>query len=41
MVAFVEEHRPRLDHLLYDVGFDYVAEGSSIRIIRSGYYGVF
>lgn len=41
VVAFVEEHRARLDHLLFDVGFDYVTEGSAVRVIKSGYYGVF
>jgi len=41
VVEFVEEHRSRLDHLLYDVGFDYVTEGASVRIVKSGYYGVF
>jgi hypothetical protein len=40
-IAFVEEYRPKLDHLLYDVGFDYVTEGSSVRVLKSGYYGVF
>lgn len=38
---FVEEHQSRLDHLLFDVGFDYVTEGSSVRIVKSGFYGVF
>jgi hypothetical protein len=41
IIGFVEEHRPKLDHLLYDVGFDYVTEGASVRILKSGYYGVF
>jgi hypothetical protein len=41
IVTFVEEHRGRLDHLLYDVGFDYVAQGEQLRIIKSGFYGVF
>src|SRR5262249_22713662 len=41
IIGFVEEHRSRLDHLLYDVGFDYIAEGDEIRIVKSGYYGVF
>ena len=41
LVSFIEEHRPRLDHLLYDVGFDYTARGDNLSIIKSGYYGVF
>lgn len=41
IVRFVEENQPRLDHLLYDVGFDYVTDGDRIRIVKSGYYGVF
>ncbi|HET7338955.1 MAG TPA: hypothetical protein VFK22_05360 [Candidatus Dormibacteraeota bacterium] len=39
--AFVREHASRLDHLLYDVGFDYRMEGERLRILKSGYYGVF
>lgn len=38
---YVETHRGKLDHLLYDVGFDYTTSGSDIRILKSGYYGVF
>ncbi len=41
LVAFVEENRGRLDHLLYDVGFDYRMEGKDLVILKSGYYGVF
>jgi hypothetical protein len=39
--TFVEENRPRLDHLLYDVGFDYRMEEGTLRIEKSGYYGTF
>jgi hypothetical protein len=39
--SFVEENRPRLDHLLYDVGFDYRMEEGRLRIEKSGYYGIF
>lgn len=38
---FVREHRGSLDHLLFDVGFDYRAEGDRLRVLKSGYYGVF
>lgn len=41
LVAFVEDNRGRLDHLLYDVGFDYRMEGNDLVILKSGYYGVF
>jgi len=37
----VEAHRPELDHLLYDVGFDYRVEGGELVILKSGYYGTF
>jgi len=38
---FVEDRRSELDHLLYDVGFDYRLEDGSLVILKSGYYGVF
>ena len=41
LVAFVEDHYPRLDHLLFDVGFDYRMEGGDLVILKSGYYGNF
>jgi len=41
LVAFVEQHRANLDHLLFDVGFDYITHGSNLTFIKSGYYGVF
>jgi len=40
-VAFVEQNKSRLDHLLYDVGFDYRMQGNSLHILKSAYYGVF
>lgn len=40
-VSFVEEHRGKLDHMLYDVGFDYRVENGSLSIVKSAYYGVF
>ena len=40
-VSFVEEHRGKLDHMLYDVGFDYRVENGSLKIVKSAYYGVF
>ena len=41
IVGFVEGNRGKLDHLLYDVGFDYRMDGQNLRILKSGYYGVF
>lgn len=40
IVAFVQRHRERLDHLRFDVGFDYRMEGGRLAILKSGYYGV-
>ena len=40
-VAFVEQHRDRLDHLLYDVGFDYCMDGNRLKIVKGAWYGVF
>ena len=41
IVGMVETNRANLDHLLYDVGLDYRVEGDQLRILKSGYYGVF
>jgi hypothetical protein len=41
IVGMVETHRADLDHLLYDVGLDYRVEDGELRILKSGYYGVF
>ena len=41
LVSFVEQNRSKLNHLLYDAGFDYRMEGRDLRILKSGYYGVF
>lgn len=40
LVAFVREHRQRLDHLRFDVGFDYRVEQGRLVVLKSGYYGV-
>lgn len=39
--SFVRAHRGRLDHLLFDVGFDYRGSGDRLVVLKSGYYGVF
>jgi hypothetical protein len=41
ITSFVTKNRDNLDHLLFDVGFDYRMEHGTLRIIKSGYYGVF
>jgi hypothetical protein len=41
LVAFVETNRSMLDHLRYDIGFDYRIEGNEMKILKSAYYGVF
>lgn len=41
IIGFVEQNRAKLDHLLYDVGFDYITRGDELRVVKSGYYGVF
>jgi hypothetical protein len=38
---FVALNRQQLDHLLFDVGFDYRASGDRLQVLKSGYYGVF
>ncbi len=41
IVDFVRANRSSLDHLLFDVGFDYRVEGDRVAVLKSGYYGVF
>jgi hypothetical protein len=41
VVDFVRANRSNLDHLLFDVGFDYRMEGDRLAVLKSGYYGVF
>lgn len=41
LTSFVEENRSRLNHLRYDVGFDYRMEGQDLMISKSAYYGFF
>lgn len=40
-IAFVQAHRARLDHLLFDVGIDYTMHDGALVMRKSGYYGVF
>jgi hypothetical protein len=41
LVSFIEENRLPLDHLMFDAGFDYRMEEKKLKIIKSGYYGIF
>jgi hypothetical protein len=41
LVFFIEENKSKLNHLLYDVGYDYRMEGKDLKILKSGYYGIF
>lgn len=41
LLDFIVENRDRLDHMQYDVGFDYRQEGDRLVILKSGYYGFF
>ncbi|TFG93233.1 MAG: hypothetical protein E4H15_01800 [Syntrophobacterales bacterium] len=41
LTSFVEENRSKLDHLLFDAGYDYRMEGKELTIIKSGYYSIF
>jgi hypothetical protein len=40
-IAFLDENRGKLDHLLYDVGFDYRLVDDQFIIEKSAYYGLF
>lgn len=40
-IRFVEERHHELDHLRYDVGVDYRANGGQIEFVKHGFYGVF
>jgi hypothetical protein len=41
LAALARDQRARLDHMLYDVGIDYRVERGAVRILKSGFYGVF
>ena len=41
LVEFIETHRHRLNHMLYDVGFDYTMRNGQIEVLKAGYYGIF
>ena len=39
LTGFIDSSRSRLDHLLFDVGFDYRMEEGKLLVLKSGYYG--
>ena len=41
IVSFAVANRSKLDHLQYDAGFDYRMEERNLKILKSGYYGIF
>ena len=40
LVSFARDNRNALDHMLYDVGIDYVVEKGAVRITKSAFYGL-
>jgi hypothetical protein len=40
LVNFAKEYRNGLDHMLYDVGIDYVVEEGAVRVLKSAFYGL-
>ncbi len=41
LISFVQNNKSKLDHLLYDVGFDYLWDEKGLLILKSAYYGTF
>lgn len=41
IISWVSSNQTRLDHLQYDIGFDYTMENGQLKILKSGYYGIF
>lgn len=41
LTAYIKQNQDKLDHLLYDVAFDYRTKSDKIVITKSGYYGTF
>jgi hypothetical protein len=40
LVDFARSHRDGLDHMLYDVGIDYVVSDGAVKVIKSAFYGL-
>jgi hypothetical protein len=41
LISFIKKNKQRLNHLYYDVGFDFKTENGKLEILKSGYYGTF
>ena len=41
MVNFVEKNKSKLNHLMYDIGFDFLVRNQKVFIKKSSYYGIF
>lgn len=41
IIDYTEKNRDQLDHMLYDVGIDYIMKDGKISILKSAYYGFF
>ena len=41
VVDFISQNAANLDHILFDVGFDYRSVDGELQVLKSGYYGVF
>ena len=41
IVDFAKRYRGELDHMLYDVGIDYVVRDGHVTVTKSAFYGVF
>lgn len=41
LAAYIREQSGQLDHLLFDVGYDYTLDADGLHLLKSGYYGVF
>lgn len=39
IVSYVSKNKDKLNHLLFDIGFDYLIQNKKFLIVKSGYYG--
>ena len=40
LVGFAKHYRADLDHMLYDVGIDYVVDHGAVKILKTAFYGL-
>jgi hypothetical protein len=40
LVEFARQYRDGLDHMLYDVGIDYVVADGAVKVVKSAFYGL-